>query len=265
MQCVYQQMIDNDVCQLSGKEYRASMLYTCLSPDFHPIGSEPIFVNTSPPGCSSPLDDLFWQGEDPRVFRNQSGKLRLQATVHSGSTRKLAHGSLVRKEGKLVWDLHSLIRSPANEKNWSALPLTDPQGSQIFLSHVHPEWKMTTLTSDGYPRTLLTTPRYAAWFRKLRCTSPCQVLSPGKLLTLLHTYHPYRTVLCEIDSKTLLPTRLSLPLEFEYPDSYIEFPSGLFIHEDKVYVGLGINDTKARIWEFPLDLIQQLLVIHLEK
>jgi predicted GH43/DUF377 family glycosyl hydrolase len=266
LQCMYQQLLENDVVKISDQDYRESMFYICLTKEFHTISSEPVFVNTSPKGCSSPIDILFWQGEDPRTFRNQDGKLLLQATVHSGEVRKLAHGTLVRHQGKLLWEPEMIIQSKTNEKNWSALPLTDKKcGSQIFLSHVSPEWKMTTLTSDGYPQTILSTSKYETWFRNLRCTSPTYHLFPGKLLTCLHTYHPYRTVLCEIDSKTLLPTRLSLPLEFEYPDSYIEFPSGLYIMDDKVYIGVGVNDTRAKIWEFTKSFILNLLTIHLEE
>jgi hypothetical protein len=265
LQCMYQQLLENDVVKISDQEYRESMLYICLTKEFHTISSEPVFVNTSPKGCSSPIDILFWQGEDPRAFRNQDGKLRLQATVHSGETRKLGYGALVRKQGKMVWDPETIIQSKSNEKNWSALPLIDKSGSQIFLSHVSPEWKMTIIDSNGYPQTILSTGKYEAWFRKLRCTSPSYYLSPGRLLTCLHTYHPYRTILCEIDSKSLLPTRMSLPLEFEYPDSYIEFPSGLYILHDKVYFGVGVNDTRSKIWEFPKSFIQSLLTIHLEE
>jgi len=263
LQWGWQQILENDVVRIQGREFRASIMLTTLDGNFNPMASEQIFVETKPRGVKPPEDCLFWQGEDPRVFMNEGGRMRIQATVHDGGIRKLGQGNLVRRGGLLTWNVQRIIQSPTHEKNWSALPKQHRQsGRQIFLSHVYPQWRMVTLDEGGrIDNILVSSSDYQPWFKMLRCTSGCQPFLPGRLLTCLHTVHPYRTVLCEIDEETLLPTRISQPLEFDHPDSYIEFCSGLTVLEGQVYFGIGLNDTHCEIRKFSIAFVNSLLTI----
>jgi hypothetical protein len=259
LQCMMEYSLDNDVIEIAGKEYRASVRYFMLDRDFRVLTDVPVFVPMVPSPGFVPPDPLFWQGEDPRVYRNESNQIRLQATLHQGDVRKLAQGRIVRREGMLIWDIERIIQSGVSEKNWSALPLLH-KGSQVFLTHVAPSWRMGTLDRNGELHTFLETTKYQKWLSKLRCTSCCIPFRKDTLLTCLHTTHPYQTVLCEIDSKTLLPLRLSLPLQFHMDDSYIEFPSGLATKDNKIYFGLGLNDTFCEIRGLSTDEVERLLV-----
>lgn len=259
LQCMMQYVFDDDIISIHGKEYRASIRYFCFDPEFNLLSDEPIFVETVPRPGFIPTDTLFWQGEDPRVYKNENNQLRIQATVHKGNVRKLAQGGMIRKEGILIWDIERIIQSSNHEKNWSAIPLSHNH-SQLFITHVYPQWRVGTLDGTGRFTTLIQTKKYEKWFAKLRCTSCCCPFRSKTLLTCLHTVHPYRTVLCEIDSITLLPLRLSLPLEFYMDESYIEFPSGLAVKDHMVYLGLGLNDTCCEIRRFSMEEVEKLLV-----
>ena len=259
LQCMLQYSFENDVVTIRGEKYRASILYYRLDGQFNPISEEPVYVREEPLPGFSPTDPLFWQGEDPRVFRNEKNQLRLQATVHKGDIRKLAQGCVSRMDDYLIWEVERVVDSPVSEKNWAAIPLTN-EGSQLFLKHVSPNWTVGTLNTKGKFTPIIESNKYEKKLTKLRCTSCCCTFRQNTLLTCLHTTHPYQTVLCEIDSKTLLPTRLSLPLRFRMEDSYIEFPSGLCIRDNYVYFGLGLNDTTCEIRKFSMDEVEKLLV-----
>lgn len=260
-QCIWQLALEDDVVNIEGVEYRASMIYYQLDCKFKIVNEVPVYVRTEPyPGARS-LNSLWWQGEDPRFFKNEDGKLTVQATVHqTDGVIKLGHGTLKYKQGHLTWEINRIIQTPLSQKNWAAIPLNH-QGRQLFLDRVSPEWSVVTLDEKGVIQTVIKTNKFAKWFGKLRCTTGCRPFKPGTLLTCLHTANPYRTILCELSSTTLLPNRISKPLEFKYPDAYIEFPSGLEILDGNVFIGLGFNDTHFEIRKLPIDVVDKLLSI----
>ena len=259
LQCMMQYSFENDVVDIGGKEYRASIRYYRLDDKFQTIVDEPVYVEMVPRPGFTPMDSLFWQGEDPRVFCNEKNQIRVQATIHQGEIRKLAQGKIVRREGKLVWEIEKIIQSKESEKNWSALPIS-LKDQQLFITHVSPTWRVGALDKQGRFNPVVQTSKYEKWFSKLRCTSLCCPFKSDTFLTCLHTTHPYQTILCEIDSKTLLPLRLSLPLKFHFDDSYIEFPSGLAVKDKRVYLGLGLNDTFCEIRALSIEEVEKLLV-----
>lgn len=264
-QCIWQLALEDDVVEIGGVEYRASMIYYQLDRRFKVVREVPVYVRTEPyPGARSG-NPLWWQGEDPRVFKDENGKLKIQATVHqSDGVIKLGHGPLTYNKGYLTWEISRIIQDPRSQKNWSAIPLTS-EGRQLFLDRVSPDWSVVTLDERGVAKPVLKTNKFAKWFGKLRCTTGCKPFKPGTFLTCLHTTNPYRTILCEINSQTLLPRRISEPLEFKYPDTYIEFPSGLETLDGNVYLGLGFNDTHFEIRKLSIDVVDGLLTIDVTK
>lgn len=262
-QCIWQYVLDDDLIQIDGREHRSTIMYYQLDRNFNVLHEERVFVETEPYPGATPIDQLFWQGEDPRIYRDENGKIKVQATVHQNDgVIKLAQGTLKYKEDLLTWNINRIIQSPLSEKNWGALPLNH-KGRQLFLDKVSPEWSVVTLDEKGNKNQVLKTEKFAKWFGKLRCTSACRPFRDGTLLTCLHTVHPYRTILCELSCKTLLPLRISRPLEFKTPDAYIEFPSGLEILDGNVFFGLGFNDTYFEIRKVPLVEVDNLLTITL--
>jgi len=260
LQCLLQYLLEDDIVYIDKRSYRASILYIRLNSDFQPIQEIPVYVETEPYPGAIPHDQLFWQGEDPRVFRDENNNLKIQATIHqSDGIIRLGQGSLKTVDDKLIWKIERVIRSETSEKNWSAIPLVKDD-SQLFLTHVSPVWRMATLSPGGVVTPVLETSKYDIWFNKLRCTSSCQMFTEKTMLTCLHTVHPYRTVLCEISCETLLPIRLSHPLEFKNSNAYIEFASGFCIKDDKVYFGMGFNDTYSEVISLTKERVEGLLV-----
>ena len=79
-------------------------------------------------------------------------------------------------------------------------------------------------------------------------------------LTLLHTHHPYSTVLAQFDEDGRF-YRISQPLYFGGEKRYIEFPSGLAIDKDNVYFGLGLDDRVSTLRSLPKKEVDSLLTI----
>lgn len=254
-QCLIQYLLDDDVVELRGTTYRASMLLYVFSDEFEKQSEEPVYVSVETKG----VNPLFWQGEDPKIYVDEHGCKMVQATIHSPrGLICLGQGPLSRVDGKLVWDVKRVVQSRVNQKNWSASPLRR-EGRQIFLSHVYPKWRWTTLSPDGIPRVEFEV-LSPGELRDLRCTSVCREFRENTLLTCLHSKNPYKTYFCEIDRQTLLPIRMSPAFDFSPDRSYIEFCSGLDIVDDKVYLGVGINDVEFEIYLMEKDEVIKTLV-----
>lgn len=257
-QCMLQYLLDDDVLRLRGRRYRASMLLYIFNDEFEKQSEEPVYVLSE----IKSTNPLFWQGEDPKLYVDEHGKIMVQATLHSPSGLIcLGQGSLARVDDKLVWDVRRTVQSRVNQKNWSASPLAY-QGSQMFLSHVYPKWRWTILSPEGVPRVVFESFSFGE-LGDLRCTSGCRPFRENTLLTCLHSKNPYKTYLCEIDRETLLPVRMSPAFEFSPDKSYIEFCSGLEIVGDKVYFGVGINDAQFEIYLMMRDEVEKLLFVSL--
>lgn len=247
--------MDDDLIHIRGGEYRASMLLYVFSDEFEKRKEEPVYVSVGR-GTSNPL---FWQGEDPRLYRNEKGELMVQATIHSPEGLIcLGQGTLCRVDGRLVWNVQRIVQSRVNQKNWAASPLTR-NGRQLFLSHVYPKWCWTSLDVGGVSRREFVIPSFGE-FTDLRCTSGCVDFRPNTLLTCLHSKKPYKTFFCEIDKTTLLPLNISPALDFSPEKSYIEFCSGLEVVGEKVYLGVGINDAQFEIYLMDREEIVKTLV-----
>jgi hypothetical protein len=219
------------------------MILYIFNGEFEKLSEEPVYVNTFG-GTGNPL---FWQGEDPRLYLDEKGRKMVQGTIHGKAGEiRLGHGSLVRIDGKLIWDVSAVVQSPKSEKNWSSTPLTRG-GSRLFLTDVSPKWRFCTLSRTGIPNPIFVMDSPSV-LKGLRCTSPCRDFSPRTLLTCLHSTHPYKTYFLEIDSETLLPIRMSPPLDFSPDKSYIEFASGLELVDNNVYIGVGLNDAQFEIY-----------------
>jgi len=257
-QCLLQYLLDDDEVKLRNELYRATMILYVFNEEFEKLSEEPVFVNK----FWGTNDPLTWQGEDPRIYFDEEGRVAVQATVHGRAGEiKLGRGKLVRMDGKLTWQLKRVVQSGKPQKNWAPTPkLRD--GSQIFLTNVYPRWRCATLSADGVPN-LVVDQMSPVVLKGLRCTSPCRPLTDKTLLTCLHSTHPYKTYLAEICSETLLPIRVSPPLDFSPEQSYIEFASGLEIVGDRVYIGMGINDAQSEIYLLSRGDVDGLMVIPL--
>jgi len=254
-QCTLQYLLDDDICMIRNEKYRASMRLYIFDDHFRCIREEPVFVNV----LEGARDPLFWQGEDPRIFRDSDGRIRVQATLHGQYGEiKLGYGGIIRIDGRLVWEVDTVVKSQSPQKNWAPTPLTRG-GRQIFLTHVSPRWVCATISPEGYPDYFFSTPS-PGQLRGLRCTSPCVRFSENSFITCIHSVHPYKTYFLEIDAQTLEPLRMSAPLDFNPDVSYIEFASGLEIVGDNVFVGVGINDTRCEVHvltKFDVDCLMQ--------
>ena len=252
-QCLLQYTIEDDLIDIDGLEHRASMLLQIFDMGFNLIREIPVYVRTF--GGSN--DCLRWQGEDPRFFTNEIGELQVQATLHEPNGKiRLAHGPLrTTSDGRVLWNVSRVIKSSENQKNWGALP-----DGRRFLTNVFPEWRVASLDSAGYQTTLMSLDTSGIdRLTGLRCTSGCKQFTKSTLLTCLHSVHPYRTYLCEIDSRTLKPLRISPPLEFCEGLGYIEFPSGLEVLGEDVFLGVGINDIKLKVIKLKAYLVGELM------
>lgn len=242
-QCLIQYLLDDDDVKLRNETYRASMILYIFNGDFEKLSEEPVYVNKFG-GSRNPL---FWQGEDPRLYLDAGGKKIVQATIHGRNGEiRLGHGELVRIDGKLIWNVTTVVQSSRPEKNWSSTPLSR-DGSRVFLTDVSPRWRFCTLSQTGVPTTVFDM-NSPSVLRRLRCTSPCRRFSAHTMLTCLHSAHPYKTYFLEFDSNRLLPIRMSPPLDFSPDKSYIEFASGLEIVGNNVYIGVGLNDAQFEIY-----------------
>jgi hypothetical protein len=256
-QCLLQYLADDDDVMIRGEPFRASILISVFDNSFsRKIEEFPVYVKR----YGETIDPLFWQGEDPRIFV-EAGELLIQSTLHSPHGRRLlAHGKLETVEGsKVIYVPSRIIRSENDEKNWSAISTREG----LFLTHVHPRWKVARLSpGNGTPEFVLDE-EAPEILHGLRCTSGCKPFGKTTLITCLHSTHPYRTYLCELDSTSLLPLRLSQPLEFGSGLNYIEFPSGLEVRGNDVYFGVGINDIEYKIFKTPREVIDILLTVDL--
>lgn len=261
-QIVLQYLAEDDTKTIYDKVHRATMRIFVLDKHFRLISDEPVYVDTKPYPGAEARDILFWQGEDPRFFVDEHGRLMVQASVHQRDrVIKLAHGRLERTPDSrfMKWVIERVIKLPSSQKNWGSLPAKQDD-RKMFLTDVHPRWKIQIVSSDGTVTRVVdvdTTPYKQ--LQGLRCTSRCCTFTETTLLTCLHSVHPYQTYFCEIDMETTLPIRLSPPLIFDV-DSYIEFPSGLDILDDRVFIGIGINDVKAAIYSINKDKVSELLL-----
>jgi hypothetical protein len=238
-----QYLLDDDNVRIRGKAYRASMLLYIFNDEFETQSEEPVYVSVE----RKSSNPLFWQGEDPKLYINEHGQRMVQATLHSPEGLIcLGQGPLSRVDGKLIWDVKRVVQSRVHQKNWAASSL-QRDGRQLFLSHVFPRWRWSSISEDGTPRTEFEAPSPGE-LTDLRCTSGCREFRENTLLTCLHSKNPYRTYFCEIDRKTLLPLRLSPAFDFTPSKTYIEFCSGLEIAGNKVYFGVGINDAEFEIY-----------------
>lgn len=256
LQCFFQYALEDDEIKIDGVRYRATMLATIFNKDFgSKIEEFPIYTRT----YGGVRDPLFWQGEDPRIFV-RGKRVFVQSTLHRPDGRRcLAHGTLENIGPKVVYVPRSVIQSPVDEKNWSSIPGFE----NIFLTHVHPRWKVARLSEDGTPSFFVDeiSPEN---LKGLRCTSGCRPFGKN-LLTCLHSVHPYRTYLCEISPQTFLPLRMSPVLEFSAGENYIEFPSGLETigMGEFVYFGVGLNDSGFKIYRMRGELVDSILSINL--
>jgi len=253
-QCLIQYLADDDDVLIRGETFRANILISVFDRSFERKLEEfPVYVKR----YSGSVDPLFWQGEDPRVFI-ETGELMIQSTLHSvDGKRLLAHGSLETRDSRVIYVPKRIIRSQFDEKNWSAIS----NRNGVFLTHVHPRWKVAKLTGESSVPDFILDAEAPEILRGLRCTSGCKPFKPTTLITCLHSTHPYRTYLCELDSRTLLPIRLSQPLEFGSGLNYIEFPSGLEVRDNEVYFGVGLDDIEFQIFKTTKEVIDNLLTI----
>jgi hypothetical protein len=247
-------------CYLSkcSNEDRITMMLFILDDKFQEQSRIPIYAEIEPMDGFKSNNKLWWNGEDPRIFLDETnGKLMIQGTVHrQDNTVHLAHGVLTNEDGKCSWKIERLCSIDGiseQHKNWAYVR------KNLFLTHAYPQWKIATMNENGNCRTTTIT-NNSILNNRLRCTSKFCSYSPNTYLTLLHTYNEfYRTVFCEVDKQSLLPIRYSQPIDFTEADNYVEFPSGLFIEGDYVFVGLGINDIEARIIKIHKDTINEYL------
>ena len=223
------------------------MMYK-LDKDFKLIHKMPIYNSSDPIAGMTSTNKLYVNGEDPRIFYNEDlMKFTIQATVYWNDKRKtLAHGTLevIEGEEKLCWKIKKQCfiknKEKDSHKNWSYIT------KNLYLTHAHPLWQIVEMDTTGKSRIILSVNNTHPI--SLRCTTKFQSLTEDTYLTLLHTYSPYRTVFCKVDKKTLLPIDYSEPVHFfENFFNDIEFPSGLCICDNQVYIGLGINDLKCVI------------------
>lgn len=261
-QVLLQYLAEDDTTLIYDKVHRATMILFVLDKRFNLVSREPVYVDNEPYPGAQPQDLLFWQGEDPRFFVDEHNRLMVQASVHQmDRIIKLAHGRLEKTpDGRfLKWTIEKVIKLPSSQKNWGSLPVTQ-FNSKLFLTDVYPKWKVQIVDQQGSVKNIIDIDTPGILLKNLRCTSRCCLFKQGTLLTCLHSVHPYQTYFCEIDLSTLGPLRLSPPLIFDI-DSYIEFPSGLDIIDDFVYVGVGINDVKASVYRLPVDYVDRLLKV----
>lgn len=238
---------------------RITMLLFVLDKHFVPKQSIPIYSAIEPyPGLKS-RKLLWWNGEDPRVFYNQqTKKFTVQATVHRDDGRIcLGHGPLIQKDtvDAAEWDVEYICeikgQGEESQKNWSYIR------GDLYLTHCYPYWQIVRMAADGVCQIYMRVP--SAIKEEVRCTTKLVSLTEHTYLTLLHTHKPYRTVFCEVDKRTLLPIRYSRPVTFFETQTFVEFPSGLFIHDLDVYIGLGLNDCEGYVFKLPVSRVLEVL------
>lgn len=246
-------------CMISEKDnLQVAMILFTLDDNFNQISQREVYVEKEPMEGYQPSVSYWSNGEDPRLFFDDSmGKYVIQATIHNlDKSIHIAHGVLVEnKQGLLLWKIFRVCGIDGvskYQKNWSYI------GKNVYLSHCFPKWQIVKMNELGDSTIVRQCDTIIN--NNLRCTSKFCLFTAHSYLTLLHTYNQfYRCVFCEVDRKTLLPIRYSKPIDFTEDTSYVEFPSGLFILNDRVYVGLGINDVECKIIRIHKDVIDRYL------
>jgi len=237
--------------------HRLTMLLYTLDKDFHEIDCLPVYVNDEPLKGFSSDNMLYWNGEDPRLFFDESvGKFMVQATLHNANRKTyLGHGVLVGHGDYSVWEVKRICGILGEEivshKNWSYIR------ENLYLTHCYPNWQIVKMNTAGGCTIVQRTPTILK--NEVRCTTKFISYGDRTYLTLLHTFKPYRTVFCEVDKQTLRPLRYSQPIRFFEQVNYVEFPSGLFVQGEYVYVGLGVNDCDAYIIRIEKNHVDKLL------
>lgn len=236
------------------------MILFTLDENFRELSRKQVYAEDEPiPGYKS--NNISWHnGEDPRIFYDDYlQKFVVQATIHNkDKSIHIAHGILAENEnGNLVWNIFRVCGVDGNtkyHKNWSYI------SENLYLSHCHPEWQVVKMSSDT-GNCEIVSKRKTIINNNLRCTTKLCSFSSNSYLTLLHTYNQfYRCVFCEVDKQTLLPIKYSYPIEFTDCDNYVEFPSGLFIVGDYIYIGLGINDMECKIIKIHKNIVKEYLL-----
>lgn len=247
-------------CILSKEEdIIIAMILMTLDNNFRELSRREIYVEREPIYGFKSTVKTWQHGEDPRIFYDETiDKFVVQATIYStDGCNHIAHGVLIENDsGVLLWKIIRICGINGDtryNKNWSYIR------KNLYLSHCYPEWKVVRMDSNGNSRIAVGVKTIIN--NRLRCTSKFCQFSSNSYLTLLHTYNEfYRCVFCEVDKEKLLPIRYSHPLDFTEDDNYVEFPSGLYIVGDYVFIGLGVNDVECKIIKVHKEIVKSYLL-----
>jgi hypothetical protein len=216
---------------------------------------------------------IWKQGEDIRLINGPEGEILgmgvlLEArTGGTGVCSRLALGGFKRLSDNLCWIPRMLLNARGeSDKNWTLLKRNNRD--LYFLTTAFPCWRIVVVNFDE--RTVR--PAFHADTSKIARAMDVRISNhgkhyerdvlgalhlgggeaaeflEGKKLLAFHTHRPYRTVFCEIDPGTLLPTRLSFPVSVGKEGRGIELVTSVSeLDETRLLLGVGVEDSSAEI------------------
>jgi hypothetical protein len=238
-------------------------------------------------------ESAIWkQGEDIRLITGPNNTLMGMGVLvefndrGGGVSSRLGLGEFKYTSGKLCW-LPTILLNKAGEsdKNWTVIKR---EGSELFfLTDAFPRWRVVAV--DCISKTIRETMdidtsqiikamdiRISNYGRRDKDMLEALHLGGGeagrfiggRLLIALHTHRPYRTVFCEIDSRTMTPTRLSFPsaVTKEGAESFIELVTSVSeLDDEHIILGVGLEDATAEIVVHKKSSIDKILKIECGK